>query len=218
MLLFFLHRTGSQCWNTITGWMPLSQTWSWEILTDSGSSLKTSVESATMLLLQRTLPPSRRQVKLNASLSYFCVYSNILGASWALTDQSCSSNTSPNWHDLYSPKKWGYDWLVVVQLSLSDFFTSWKDVLETFSIWHSQICLLSSLDGVKKFLTSPILLSGIDYKPLDYKEHNFSEAPKFTTNMPDRCTTVGYTTKLLCAVRGSPKACWLTLTLLLLCR
>lgn len=63
--------------------------------------------------------------------------------------------------------------------------------------------------------TDVILRSGIEYKPPDYKEHNFSEAPKFTTNMPDRCTTVGYTTKLLCSVRGFPKACWLSLPLLL---
>lgn len=64
-LLFPLHRTGSQCWSIITGWMPLSQTWSWEIHITSGSSLRTNVDSATMPLLQRALPPSRRQVNLN---------------------------------------------------------------------------------------------------------------------------------------------------------
>lgn len=46
---------------------------------------------------------------------------------------------------------------------------------------------------------------GIDYKPPEYKEHDFSEAPKFTTPMTDRSTTVGYSTKLLCSVRGCPK-------------
>ncbi|RXN05480.1 myosin-binding H-like protein [Labeo rohita] len=45
----------------------------------------------------------------------------------------------------------------------------------------------------------------IVYKPLEYKEHDFSEAPKFTAPLSDRAATVGYTTKLLCAVRGSPK-------------
>lgn len=54
-----------------------------------------------------------------------------------------------------------------------------------------------------------ILWLGIEYKPPEYKEHKFVEAPKFTTNMPDRSTTVGYSTKLLCAVRGFPKASWL---------
>eukprot|EP00066_Takifugu_rubripes_P011490 XP_011600756.1 PREDICTED: myosin-binding protein H-like [Takifugu rubripes] len=47
--------------------------------------------------------------------------------------------------------------------------------------------------------------TGIVYKPLEYPEHDFSEAPKFTTPLSDRAATVGYTTKLLCSVRGSPK-------------
>ncbi|KTF85245.1 hypothetical protein cypCar_00042318, partial [Cyprinus carpio] len=47
--------------------------------------------------------------------------------------------------------------------------------------------------------------TGIVYKPLEYKEHDFSEAPKFTAPLSNRAATVGYTTKLLCAVRGSPK-------------
>lgn len=47
--------------------------------------------------------------------------------------------------------------------------------------------------------------AGIVYKPPEYQEHDFSEAPKFTTPLIDRAATVGYTTKLLCSVRGSPK-------------
>ncbi|XP_059914571.1 myosin binding protein Ha isoform X1 [Gadus macrocephalus] len=46
---------------------------------------------------------------------------------------------------------------------------------------------------------------GIVYRPLDFKEHDFNEAPKFTAPLSDRAATVGYSTKLLCAVRGSPK-------------
>lgn len=49
------------------------------------------------------------------------------------------------------------------------------------------------------------VFTGIVYKPPEYQEHDFSEAPKFTTPLSDRAATVGYTTKLLCAVRGSPK-------------
>lgn len=49
------------------------------------------------------------------------------------------------------------------------------------------------------------VFTGIVYKPPEYPEHNFSEAPKFTTPLSDRAATVGYTTKLLCSVRGSPK-------------
>ncbi|XP_076734866.1 myosin binding protein Ha [Maylandia zebra] len=47
--------------------------------------------------------------------------------------------------------------------------------------------------------------TGIVYKPPEYPEHDFNEAPKFTTALNDRAATVGYTTKLLCSVRGSPK-------------
>ncbi|KAK2851438.1 hypothetical protein Q5P01_007714 [Channa striata] len=47
--------------------------------------------------------------------------------------------------------------------------------------------------------------TGINYKPPEYPEHDFSEAPKFTTPLNDRAATVGYTTKLLCSVRGCPK-------------
>ncbi|XP_077464566.1 myosin binding protein Ha [Stigmatopora argus] len=47
--------------------------------------------------------------------------------------------------------------------------------------------------------------TGIVYKPPEYQEHDFSEAPKFTTPLSNRAATVGYTTKLLCSVRGSPK-------------
>ncbi|XP_029975316.1 myosin binding protein Ha [Salarias fasciatus] len=47
--------------------------------------------------------------------------------------------------------------------------------------------------------------TGIVYKPPEYPEHDFSEAPKFTTPLSDRAATVGYTTKLLCSVRGCPK-------------
>ncbi|KAM9320169.1 myosin-binding protein H-like [Gastrophryne carolinensis] len=43
------------------------------------------------------------------------------------------------------------------------------------------------------------------YKPPEYAECNLSEAPKFTQPLSDRTTTNGYTTKLVCSVRGSPK-------------
>ncbi|XP_062397566.1 myosin binding protein Ha isoform X4 [Sardina pilchardus] len=47
--------------------------------------------------------------------------------------------------------------------------------------------------------------TGIIYVPTEYQEHDFSEAPKFTAALNDRAATVGYTTKLLCSVRGCPK-------------
>uniref|UniRef100_A0A670IEU0 Myosin-binding protein C, cardiac-type n=1 Tax=Podarcis muralis TaxID=64176 RepID=A0A670IEU0_PODMU len=47
--------------------------------------------------------------------------------------------------------------------------------------------------------------TGTDYKPPNYKEHDFSEAPKFTHPLPDRSVISGYNATLSCAVRGSPK-------------
>ncbi|XP_038139784.1 myosin-binding protein C, cardiac-type isoform X5 [Cyprinodon tularosa] len=47
--------------------------------------------------------------------------------------------------------------------------------------------------------------SGIDYKSPTYKEHDFSEAPKFTHPLVNRSVIAGYNATLSCAVRGIPK-------------
>ncbi|TSM36107.1 Myosin-binding protein H [Bagarius yarrelli] len=75
-----------------------------------------------------------------------------------------------------------------------------------FRVFTENKCGISQDATVTKG-NATIQKTSVEYKAPDYKEHNFSEAPKFTTNMPDRSTTVGYSTKLLCAVRGFPKAC-----------
>jgi len=49
-----------------------------------------------------------------------------------------------------------------------------------------------------------ILKTAIDYKPPVYADPDYSEPPKFTTTLSDRATTVGYSTRLLCSVRGTP--------------
>ncbi|KAM8977249.1 immunoglobulin-like and fibronectin type III domain-containing protein 1 [Pelodytes ibericus] len=46
---------------------------------------------------------------------------------------------------------------------------------------------------------------GISYSPPEYKERELTEPPKFTQALLDRTTTNGYSTKLFCCVRGSPK-------------
>ncbi|KAL3978646.1 hypothetical protein ACER0C_019708 [Sarotherodon galilaeus] len=73
-----------------------------------------------------------------------------------------------------------------------------------FRVFAENKCGMSESAAVTKD-EAKILKTGIDYKPPDYKEHDFSEAPKFTTSLADRATTVGYSTKLLCSVRGFPK-------------
>ncbi|XP_016119156.1 myosin-binding protein C, cardiac-type-like [Sinocyclocheilus grahami] len=47
--------------------------------------------------------------------------------------------------------------------------------------------------------------TGIVYKPLSYKEHDFSEAPKFTHPLVSRSVIAGYNATLSCSVRGIPK-------------
>uniref|UniRef100_A0A669CPK8 Myosin binding protein C3 n=1 Tax=Oreochromis niloticus TaxID=8128 RepID=A0A669CPK8_ORENI len=47
--------------------------------------------------------------------------------------------------------------------------------------------------------------TGIIYKPPSYKDHDFTEAPKFTRPLVDRSVIAGYNATLSCAVRGIPK-------------
>uniref|UniRef100_A0A8C7SGD7 Myosin binding protein Hb n=1 Tax=Oncorhynchus mykiss TaxID=8022 RepID=A0A8C7SGD7_ONCMY len=74
----------------------------------------------------------------------------------------------------------------------------------TFRIFAENKCGLSEECAVTKG-EATIVKEVIDYKPTPFVEHDFTEAPKFTTVLNDRSTTVGYSTKLLCSVRGCPK-------------
>ncbi|KAM6943583.1 myosin-binding protein C, cardiac-type [Xenentodon cancila] len=47
--------------------------------------------------------------------------------------------------------------------------------------------------------------TGIIYKPPNYKDHDFSEPPKFTHPLVNRSIIAGYSATLSCAVRGIPK-------------
>nr|XP_021333215.1 myosin-binding protein C, cardiac-type isoform X3 [Danio rerio] len=47
--------------------------------------------------------------------------------------------------------------------------------------------------------------TGIVYKPPSYKDHDFSEAPKFTHPLKSRSVIAGYNATLSCSVRGIPK-------------
>lgn len=73
-----------------------------------------------------------------------------------------------------------------------------------FRVFSENQVGMSEMSAVTKDVAA-IQKTGIVYKPPEYQEHDFSEAPKFTTPLNDRAATVGYTTKLLCSVRGSPK-------------
>ncbi|XP_074522085.1 myosin-binding protein H-like isoform X1 [Halichoeres trimaculatus] len=73
-----------------------------------------------------------------------------------------------------------------------------------FRVYSENKCGISESATTAKD-EAKILKTGIDYKPPEFKERDFTEAPKFTTSLADRATTVGYSTKLLCSVRGFPK-------------
>ncbi|XP_076011623.1 myosin-binding protein C, cardiac-type [Genypterus blacodes] len=47
--------------------------------------------------------------------------------------------------------------------------------------------------------------TGIDYKSPTYKNHDFSEAPKFTHPLVNRSVIAGYNATLSCSLRGIPK-------------
>ncbi|KAM6924864.1 hemicentin-1-like [Xenentodon cancila] len=74
----------------------------------------------------------------------------------------------------------------------------------SFRVFSENLVGRSEASAVTKNVAK-VQKTGINYKPPEYQEHVFTEAPKFTTPLIDHATTVGYTTKLLCAVRGCPK-------------
>ncbi|XP_068608975.1 myosin binding protein Ha [Brachionichthys hirsutus] len=69
----------------------------------------------------------------------------------------------------------------------------------------AQNCVGMSVSSAVTKDVATIQKTGIIYKPPEYLERSFSEAPRFTTPLCDRAATVGYTTKLLCSVRGYPR-------------
>ncbi|KAK1901018.1 Myosin-binding protein H [Dissostichus eleginoides] len=111
-----------------------------------------------------------------------------------------------------SDKKTG-DWFTVVDhyhrvnATISDLIMG---NTYNFRVFSENKCGISEEPTVAKEEAS-IVKIGIDYKPPEYKERDFTEPPKFTTALNDRATTVGYSTKLLCSVRGvpRPKVIWM---------
>lgn len=59
--------------------------------------------------------------------------------------------------------------------------------------------------GSSLTLTHAVCLSGVLYKPPTHKQHDLSEAPKFTRPLVNRSVIAGYNATLSCSVRGIPK-------------
>ncbi|XP_069612575.1 myosin-binding protein H-like [Ranitomeya imitator] len=73
-----------------------------------------------------------------------------------------------------------------------------------FRVFSENLCGLSEKSAVTKGC-AVIKKAENTYKRPEYTECTLAEAPKFTQPLNDRTTTNGYTTKLYCSVRGSPK-------------
>uniref|UniRef100_A0A452HZY5 Uncharacterized protein n=1 Tax=Gopherus agassizii TaxID=38772 RepID=A0A452HZY5_9SAUR len=73
-----------------------------------------------------------------------------------------------------------------------------------FRVFSENLCGLSETAATTK-TPAYIKKTGTIYKPPSYKEHDFSEAPKFTHPLVSRSVISGYNATLSCAVRGSPK-------------
>ncbi|KAK1161807.1 myosin-binding protein C, cardiac-type-like isoform X5 [Acipenser oxyrinchus oxyrinchus] len=73
-----------------------------------------------------------------------------------------------------------------------------------FRVFAVNMCGLSEEPCTSKD-SAYIQKTGIVYKPPIYKEHDFSEAPKFTHPLVNRSVISGYNATLSCALRGWPK-------------
>ncbi|XP_050968771.1 myosin binding protein Hb [Labeo rohita] len=123
------------------------------------------------------------------------------------TEPRDNGNTTITGYTIQKADKKTGDWFTVLEhyhrmnATISDLIMGNTYI---FRVFTENKCGCSEEATVTK-TSATIQKTGIDYKPPEYKEHDFSEAPKFTTPLADRSTTVGYNTKLLCAVRGFPK-------------
>ncbi|XP_028590529.2 myosin-binding protein H [Podarcis muralis] len=74
----------------------------------------------------------------------------------------------------------------------------------SFRVFSENPCGLSEKPAVSKDVAH-IKKSAITYKAEKYNSKDLSEPPKFTQPLTDRTTTRGYSTQLVCCVRGFPK-------------
>ncbi|XP_051561825.1 myosin-binding protein H-like isoform X2 [Myxocyprinus asiaticus] len=123
------------------------------------------------------------------------------------TEPKDNGNTAITGYTIQKADKKTGDWFTVLEhyhrmnATISDLIMGNTYV---FRVFTENKCGISQEATATK-TSATIQKTGIDYKPPEFKEHDFCEAPKFTAPLADRSTTVGYNAKLLCAVRGFPK-------------
>uniref|UniRef100_A0A671SGH2 Myosin-binding protein H n=1 Tax=Sinocyclocheilus anshuiensis TaxID=1608454 RepID=A0A671SGH2_9TELE len=159
-----------------------------------------SFEDKTQLTLQIVeLPGPPASVKIVDSWGF-----NV-ALEW--TEPKDNGNTAITGYTIQKADKKTGDWFTVLEhyhrmnATVSDLIMGNTYI---FRVFTENKCGISEEATATK-TSATIQKTGIDYKPPEYKEHDFSEAPKFTTPLANRSTTVGYNTKLLCSVRGFPK-------------
>ncbi|XP_063156136.1 myosin-binding protein H [Candoia aspera] len=74
----------------------------------------------------------------------------------------------------------------------------------SFRVFSENPCGPSEMPAITNDVTH-ITKSGIVYTPEKFSSWDFCEPPKFTQPLIDRTTTQGYSTQLICCVRGFPK-------------
>ncbi|CAG6021481.1 unnamed protein product [Menidia menidia] len=153
--------------------------------------------SLTLQIVERPGPPA--SLKLVDSWGF--------NAALEWTPPKDSGNTEITGYIVQKADKKTGDWFTVLEhyhrltATISDLIMGNSYIFRVFS--ENQVGISEQSAVTKEVAT--IQKTGINYKPPEYPERDFNEAPKFTTPLIDRAATVGYTTKLLCSVRGCPK-------------
>ncbi|KAK7131940.1 hypothetical protein R3I93_018485 [Phoxinus phoxinus] len=171
---------------------------------DSGSyemtvKIDSFEDKATLIIQIVALPGPPASVKLVDSWGF--------NAALEWTSPKDNGNTEITGYTIQKADKKTGDWFTVFEhfhrlnATVTDLVMG---NVYTFRVFAENKVGKSETAAVTK-AAAHIQKTGIVYKPPEYKEHDFSEAPKFTALLNDRAATVGYNTKLLCAVRGSPK-------------
>lgn len=118
-----------------------------------------------------------------------------------------NGNTEISGYTIQKADKKTGEWYTVMEKSHTTTYTISNLVMGNhynFRVFSENLCGLSEKAALCKdtvYIPKPSKI----YTPPVYEENNFNEPPKFTQPPVDKITTVGFTTKLFCSVRGNPR-------------
>ncbi|XP_048377395.1 myosin binding protein Ca [Stegostoma tigrinum] len=128
-------------------------------------------------------------------------------ASVEWTPPKDSGNTEITGYTIQKADKKTMEWFTVYEHNHKPHYTISDLVMGNeyyFRVFSENICGLSDSPRTSKN-TAYIQKESKTYIAPPFKEHDFNHAPKFTQPLLDRSIVAGYTAKLSCSVRGSPK-------------